>query len=72
MYNFACYFVAGATCSFVLREECRLRVSRFACWGRCLGLKCWKLQAAGENCVNRSFVFCTDCEMLCVWAVKGG
>jgi len=54
-----------ATWSLTLREERRLRVFKIRVLGRIFGPERDKIMGSAENCIMRSFMFCTPRQILC-------
>jgi hypothetical protein len=63
------FFHGCDTWSLILREEGTL-TPEIVCWGRYLGLRRWKCQETGENCIFKIFVIRIPHQLLLGWSYQ--
>jgi hypothetical protein len=60
------------TSSLTLRGNTEWECLGKGCWGDYLDRGEMKCQECGQNCIMRSFITCTLCEVWLEWWIEGG
>ena len=73
MWNFVSHVNGSTEGEDVIKQSAKEYMwARTGCWGRHFGIRNWKFQDIGENCIIISLISCDPQRTLCGWSNQEG